>query len=104
MDLALVRMHFEHYFENFHVKNEIDHFACRFPSKAKCTKPQTEINRQSGQSQLFHEKFQNNVRNVFLQGLSPFKTDLECLNQFSEVFSVGQSSGFLDIFYVFPLV
>ena len=57
-----------------------------------------EINRQSGQSQLFHENFQNNVRNVFLQGLSPFKTDLECLNQFSEVFSVGQSSGFMDIF------
>ena len=104
MGLALVRTHFEHYFEKFHEKVEIDHFACRFPSKAKCTKPLREINRQSGQSQLFHENFQNNVRNVFLQGLSPFKTDLECLNQFSEVFSVGQSSGFLDIFYVFPLV
>ena len=42
---------------------------------------------QSGRSQLVHQNFQNKIRNVFLQVLSTFKTDLECLNQFFEAFS-----------------
>ena len=84
MGLALVRTHLKRYFEHFDEKVEIVHFACQFPPKAKRTESLRDINWQSGRSQLFHQCFENKVRNVFLQWLSPCKTDLECLNQFLE--------------------
>ena len=53
----------------------------------RCPGSPKDFRSQSGLSQHFDQNFQNNFRNVFLQALSTFKTDWECPNQFSEVFS-----------------
>ena len=61
--------------------------------------------RQSDQSQLFPQNFQNNVENMFLHVLSVFKTDFHYLNTFSDAFLVGQSLVISSVFYVFlPLL